>query len=189
MNDAYDILRSSKSNSEALERAYNSLPLRDANARLMNVIEILQLKYENARHNHIFNAFKDMPPRRLRNHTNDICQIAVDDYGLVIAQQALKDAELTGRTLNRAGPFLLAWSPKGKQDALVLVSDLSDITTYEQAHERFLAWSRDIESDPALWMSGWDPERLRTYIRSWVARTNGFRCRFSRSSHFLSAWL
>jgi hypothetical protein len=116
-------------------------------------------------------AFKDMPPRRLRNHTNDICQIAVDDYGLVIAQQALKDAELTSRTLSHAGPFLLAWSPsadKGKQDALVLVSDLSDITTYEQAHEIFVAWSRDIESDPALWMSGWNLERLRTYIRSWV---------------------
>lgn len=101
----------------------------------------------------------------------DICQTAVDHYGLVIAQRALKDAEHTGKKLTGTGPFLLAWSPsadKGKQDALVLVSDLSDITTYEQAHERFLAWSRDIESDPALWMRGWSLERLRIYIRSWV---------------------
>jgi hypothetical protein len=108
---------------------------------------------------------------RLGYHLKGICQIAVDNYGLAIAQQALKDAELTGRTLNRAGPFLLAWSPaaeKGKEDALVLVSDLSDITTYEQARERFLAWSRDIESDPALWVRGWDLERVRTYVRDWV---------------------
>jgi hypothetical protein len=107
----------------------------------------------------------------LREHAEDICRIAVDNYGLVIALQAIKDAELTGRALNRAGPFLLAWSPstdKGKRDVLVLVSDLSDITTYEQAHERLLAWSRDIESDPALWISGWNLERLIIYIRSWV---------------------
>jgi hypothetical protein len=107
----------------------------------------------------------------LRSQLKDICQIAVDNYGLVVAQQALKDAEVTGRTLDRAGPFLLAWSPsadKGKEDALVLVSDLSDITTYEQARERLLAWSRDIENDPALWVRGWDIERLRTYVRDWV---------------------
>jgi hypothetical protein len=106
-----------------------------------------------------------------QDHAKDICQIAVDNYGLVIAQQAIKDAEFTGRNLARSGPFLLAWSPsadKGKQDALVLVSDLSDVTTYEQAHERFLAWARDIESDPSLWMNGWDLERVRTYIRHWV---------------------
>jgi hypothetical protein len=108
---------------------------------------------------------------RLRNYAKEICQIAVDNYGLVIAQKAIKDAEFTGKHLSRAGPFLLAWSPateKGKKDALVLVSDLSDVTTYEQAHERFLAWSRDIESDPALWIGGWNLERLRTYIRNWV---------------------
>jgi hypothetical protein len=108
---------------------------------------------------------------QLRKHAEDICQAAVDNYGLVIALQAIKDAELTGRALSSAGPFLLAWSPstdKGKQDVLVLVSDLSDITTYEQAHEIFLAWFRDIESDPALWISGWNLQRLRTNIRSWV---------------------
>jgi hypothetical protein len=85
------------------------------------------------------------PLNRFRSYVDNVCQIAVDNYGLVIAQQALKDAELTGKKLDRTGPFLLAWSPssdKGKQDALVLVSDLSDITTYEQAQGRFLAWSR-----------------------------------------------
>lgn len=105
------------------------------------------------------------------NRLQIACQMAVEDYGLVIAKQALKDAEMSGRNLSGGGPYLLAWSPsadKGKPDALVLVSDLSDITTYEQAQERFLAWSRDIESDPALWARGWDVERLRVRIRSWV---------------------
>jgi hypothetical protein len=108
---------------------------------------------------------------QLMYHEKDMCEIAVDNYGLVIAQQALKDAELTGKNLARTGPFLLAWSPstdKGKQDTLVLVSDLSDITTYEQANEVFLAWSRDIELDPTLWSNGWDIERLRSKIRYWV---------------------
>ncbi len=72
---------------------------------------------------------------------------------MVIAQQALKDAEMSGRNPSGGGPYLLAWSPsadKGKPDALVLVSDLSDITTYEQAQERFLAWSRDIRERSCL---------------------------------------
>lgn len=100
-----------------------------------------------------------------------ICQIAVDNYDLVFAQQALKDAEIVGVNTTGTGPFLLAWSPatdKGKRDALVLVSDLSDVMTYEQAHKIFLAWSRDIERDPKLWSNGWNIERLRSKIRYWV---------------------
>lgn len=34
---------------------------------------------------------------QLADHVRDICQIAVDNYGLVISQQALKDAELVDR--------------------------------------------------------------------------------------------
>ena len=100
-----------------------------------------------------------------------VCEFAVDNYGLVVAKQALKEAELAGVDTTDSGPLLLAWSPstdKGKRDALVLVSDLSDITTYEQADGRFRKWSRDIESDPKLWTNGWDVERLRETIRNWV---------------------
>jgi hypothetical protein len=95
----------------------------------------------------------------------------VDNYGLVVAKQAIKDAELAGVDASGRGPFLLAWSPsidKGKQDALVLVSDLSHITTYEQAKQILQLWSRDIEQDPQLWSNGWDIERLRVQIRLWV---------------------
>ena len=115
------------------------------------------------------------------DHVKDICQIAIDNYGLVIAQQALKEAELAGVDTTGTGPFLLAWSPstdKGKQGVPVLVSDLSDVTTYEQAHEMFLDRSRKIELDPTLWGNGWDIERLRRTIQEWVENMgpNRWRC-------------
>ena len=93
----------------------------------------------------------------------DVCPMAVDHYGLVIAQMAIKDAAHSGVNINAIGPLLLAWSPstdKGKADALVLVSDLSDITTYDQALEMLLAWSREIERDPTVWSNGWNLERF-----------------------------
>ena len=55
---------------------------------------------------------------QLRDHVKDICPIAVDNYGLVIAQRAIKDAERTGVDMTGIGPLLLAWSPstdKGKR--------------------------------------------------------------------------
>lgn len=90
---------------------------------------------------------------------NELCEFAVNNYGLVIAKQALKDAELAGMDTSDRGPFLLAWSPsidKGKQDALVLAVNLSDVTTFEQAQQIMLSWSDDIERDPQLWSNGWE---------------------------------
>lgn len=100
-----------------------------------------------------------------------LCEFAVDQYGLVIAKQALRDAELAGVDTSDRGPFLLAWSPsidKGKQDALVLVLDLSNVTTYPQAQQILLEWSSDIEQDPQFWSNGWNIERVRTEVRYWI---------------------
>jgi hypothetical protein len=107
------------------------------------------------------------------NHSRqpDVCEKAVLNYGLTLAKRALKEAMVAGVETAGLGPFLLAWSPstdKGKKDALVLVSDLSDVTTYAQAESILLAWSNDIESDPTLWKNGWNVERLRLKIRHWV---------------------
>lgn len=99
------------------------------------------------------------------------CGIAVDNYGLVTSQQALKEAAMVGVPVTKRGPLLLAWSPsatKGKPDALVLVSDLSNVTTYQQALDIFVAWSRDIEANPALWRNGWNIGTARVYIQHWV---------------------
>ena len=102
---------------------------------------------------------------------NGLCEIAVERYDLTTARTALHDAARVGADTSGIGPFLLAWSPstnKGKPDALVLVADLSDVTTYPQAQEFLLAWSHDIEQDPSVWRNGWSLAKVRMKIRLWA---------------------
>ncbi|NKB48506.1 MAG: hypothetical protein GKS02_03965 [Alphaproteobacteria bacterium] len=102
-----------------------------------------------------------------------VCKFAVDSYGLEVAAQALRDAELANVDTSGRGPYLLAWSPpskKGMREALVLVSDLSNVTTEEQAQQMLRSWTRRIEQTPGLWRNGWNKERLRIEIRHWVDR-------------------
>jgi hypothetical protein len=99
------------------------------------------------------------------------CDQAVKNYGLLLSKQALKEAKIVGVNTSGSGPYLLAWSPadkKGKKDALVLVSDLSDVTTYQQAQAVFRQWINDIQQDPNLWKTGWNMEKLRVKIRFWA---------------------
>jgi hypothetical protein len=104
----------------------------------------------------------------------DVCHSAIDNYGLAASLQAIKEAVATEKAeLSGIGPFLLAWSPsseKGNKDALVLVMNLSGVTTYGQAQQILAEWSRDIERNPELWRDGWDIEKLRLEIRLWVDR-------------------
>ena len=103
----------------------------------------------------------------------DSCGTAVDRYGLATALRALRDAGDERIARDRRGPFLLAWSPssdKGKPDALMLVADLTDVTTYPQAEAFFVLWRDDIEANPDYWDKGWDVDRLRLAIRLWVDR-------------------
>lgn len=103
----------------------------------------------------------------------DACPTAIDRYGLTAALQAIDDAGEARISLSRRGPFLLAWSPsidKGNPDALMLVADLSDVTTYTQAEAIFVLWRTDIEANPEYWDRGWDVEKLRVAIRLWVDR-------------------
>lgn len=105
-----------------------------------------------------------------------VCEPAVDRYGLVIARKAINDAERTGVYLSGKGPYLLAWSPsesKGEPDALILSIDLSLVTTYEQAISVFELWRRDIEEDRTLWENGWSVEDLRLTIQQWVDKFGG----------------
>jgi hypothetical protein len=100
-----------------------------------------------------------------------LCDTAIGSYGLETALLALKHAELAGADVSGIGPYLLAWSPsdkKGKRDALVLVADMSGVTTDRQANEMLLSWSRDIELDPRLWRNGWDVQRLLFKFRLWL---------------------
>jgi hypothetical protein len=103
--------------------------------------------------------------------SDDLCGDAVFHYGLVTALQAIDDAKRRRARIDGLGPFLLAWSPsrqKGVPDALVLVSNLSEVTTSEQAKAFFEKWRHDIEEDPELWKEGWNLEKLRTVLRLWA---------------------
>jgi hypothetical protein len=98
------------------------------------------------------------------------CPEAVANYDLVTARTAIREAEAVTE-IEGIGPFLLAWSPataKGRTDVPVLVMDLSEVETYARAQTVFIAWARDIETEPELWRRGWNLERLRRTIRDWA---------------------
>lgn len=100
-----------------------------------------------------------------------VCNLAVDNYGSKVAIKAIKDAESAGAKLSGDGPFLLAWSPatnKGSSEALVLVSNLSNVQNIRQAKDLFREWVIDIENDPRKWRGGWNIELIRIRIRHWV---------------------
>lgn len=100
-----------------------------------------------------------------------ICGEAVERYGLAEGRKAIIDTERTGWILDNRGPYLLAWSPpdaRGTAGALVLLVDLSGVTTAEAARAVMLRWSSDIERNDALWSeSGWDVDVLRPIIANW----------------------
>jgi hypothetical protein len=116
----------------------------------------------------------DPEARRLNDALpEDPCENAVKYYGLRAAKQAIEDAKQSNAVVSGRGPYLLAWSParqKGQRGALVLSSDLSEVTTLDQAKERFRAWSDDIEKNPDLWRGGWNMEKVRVVIRLWADR-------------------
>lgn len=102
---------------------------------------------------------------------NRTCVDAVSRYGLLTAEVAIRDARKNRARIDGLGSFLLAWSPsakKGMPDALVLVSDLSEVTTMEQAKGIFVQWSVDIEKNPELWKKGWNVDSLKTVIKLWA---------------------
>ena len=97
------------------------------------------------------------------------CPDAVSHYGLIKSKEAIAAAlRASNAAFDGGGPFLLAWSPaekEGDRDALVLVSNLSDVTTTEQAREIFDRWSTDIQENPELWVKGWNSEKIKMVIR------------------------
>lgn len=104
---------------------------------------------------------------------HDICQDAVDHYGSISAEIALREAAMAGVDVSGLGPYMLAWSPateKGEGDAIVLTADLSEVNDYAAALAVMLAWVRDIESDPSMWSEGWAIDRLRLATQRWFDR-------------------
>ena len=71
----------------------------------------------------------DVKTLRDPGSVGQVCDIAVSNYHMMTALQALNDARsATGQELNGLGPYLLAWSPgreKGKAGVVILIMDLS----------------------------------------------------------------
>jgi len=102
-----------------------------------------------------------------------VCARAVPRYGIVTAQEAIEAAKRNSAVLSGRGPFLLAWAPgsdKGKPDALVLVSNLSNVAISADAELLFVRWREEIQEDKSLWNNGWDPDRLKVKVRIWADR-------------------
>lgn len=100
-----------------------------------------------------------------------LCERAVQDYNMSTALEAIDAAWRSHSRLMGRGPFLLAWSPStamSRSDALVLVFNLSDVTTEQQAKEMFMQWRREIVEHPELWKKGWNIDKVRVDIQLWA---------------------
>lgn len=101
------------------------------------------------------------------------CVLATQNYSLFDGQKAVAEA---GNILDsdRRGPFLIAWAPghsKGRRGEAVLVADLSNVQTYDQAAPHFRRWRNRIQENPSLWSNGWSVEGVRLEISTWLDNT------------------
>lgn len=107
------------------------------------------------------------------------CAIARENYGNLAARTSIIEAnrapELTDGVdrLDGRGPFLIAWSPgetKGSNDAIVLVTDLTNSVSEEQITSDIRLWVETIQQNPDLWRRGWNLEGLRLAGQRWIDR-------------------
>jgi hypothetical protein len=101
----------------------------------------------------------------------DKCEKAADNYDLPTALQAIAKARGGGADISGdRGPYLIAWAPDAKPDAVVLVIDLSTAEESRHFETDFLQWRTRIQKHPALWSEGYGAQRTRNAIRDWVDR-------------------
>lgn len=92
----------------------------------------------------------------------ETCTEAVDNYGLVQAQNAIRilgdyNAAEGQYDLSERGPFLIAWAPTSKileEGSAALVVDLSEADTYEDAVYWLDLWRDKIQDSPEVWSDG-----------------------------------
>ena len=117
--------------------------------------------------NHVNGTNPDSVPREL-------CGDIVTGIDLITSLDAIAMAEMAaseGESFDGAGPYLIAWSPStdvGQPDVPVLIWDLSDVTTIEEATRQFVDWADEIVENPDLWRDGWGLDRLRATLRQWA---------------------
>lgn len=109
---------------------------------------------------------------KLNKKGNEIdCNDAVANYNHILAKQAISAAQKGGWQPSGIGPFLIAWAPGatlGQKDAAMLVINLSNVVTYEQAQAIMTHWANDIENDKSTWDGGFTVDSLRKYLQLWA---------------------
>jgi hypothetical protein len=103
----------------------------------------------------------------------DTCDFALDHYDLLAGQSAIRDAQRQTAELGGEGPFLLGWSPsstRGQPDKLVMVVNLSGLTSSDSMDAAFRFWVEKVVEDPAMWRGGFSREKLRYSIRDFLDR-------------------
>ena len=112
----------------------------------------------------------DLAERISAADRSQACEQAVDRYGLVQAQNALRilgEYEGVAVDLSARGPFLIAWTPTDKileQGSAAMVVDLSDVDAYESAVAVMDRWRERIQNNPEMWRSGLEPESRWTLM-------------------------
>ena len=76
---------------------------------------------------------------------------------------------LTCKSLRSQGAGVAPKS-KGEKDALLLVLDLTGLTSEANFDEAFLIWRQRITEDPALWRNGFSLDLIRVRLRDFLDR-------------------
>jgi len=99
------------------------------------------------------------------------CNQAIDSYDANHARNILtKIRENEGIALDGLGPYLFGWIPADDFDEtgkLILMLDLSRVSTYEQALIQLQSWQQKIVTNPELLQDGLSIENLRRLVRDW----------------------
>ncbi|WP_027234566.1 peptidoglycan-binding domain-containing protein [Leisingera caerulea] len=107
----------------------------------------------------------------LRLETSAKCSKAIDDYDDGQAREVLANVRAAQNvSLDGRGPYLFGWIPAneyGQAGKLILMLDLSRVTTYEQALVQLQSWQQKIATNPELLRDGLSVENIRRTIRDW----------------------
>ncbi|HDZ53038.1 hypothetical protein LCGC14_0408200 [marine sediment metagenome] len=99
------------------------------------------------------------------------CKQAIDSYDANHARNILtKIRKNEGFALDGLGPYLFGWIPADDFDEtgkLILMLDLSRVSTYEQALIQLQSWQQKIVTNPELLQDGLSIENLRRLVRDW----------------------
>ncbi len=97
------------------------------------------------------------------------CEAMIERYDLKAGLDAIRDADTRREQLAaRRGPFLIAWSPsasRAKPDAVILVIDMSAMSSADSFQDVFVTWRQKIIDDPKFWRGGFSLETIRLALR------------------------